>query len=71
MECLYPVFLSWHICFPSHILLMKMIINIKREGEQYTKNKDRCIAYSDAVYYGGKWICHWFFQGIVVDNYRA
>ena len=57
----------------SHILLMKMIINIiKREGEQYAKKqKDRCIAYSDAVYYGGEWICHSVFQEIVVDNYRA
>ena len=57
----------------SHILLMKMIINIiKREGEQYAKKqKDRCIAYSDAVYYGGEWICRSVFQGIVVDNYRA
>lgn len=44
----------------------------KRKGEQYAKKqKDRCIAYSDDVYYGGKWICHSVFQGIVVDNHRA
>lgn len=42
-----------------------------KENNMRKKQKDRCIAYSDAVYYGGEWICHSVFQGIVVDNYRA